>query len=184
MQNIDLIKDKLNEIKNKIEISSKGSIKSNTSIKFINDKIQQIDNIKSHIAPVNINLSSNASKFAIVLGAQTQCSFGMGPSSYIGSRVKTMAGGKPGSNITDSKLGLNLLPFPGCSNPSNPFFKPPWIVPPLPCIPQVASFIPTSPTILLENIPVTTIDSKGICSFAPGGVISFINAGQSTAIIS
>lgn len=147
---------------------------------FINDIIQQLNNLKSHIEPVNIKITNNASNLASVMGAQIQCSFGIGPGSYIGSRFLTNIGQMPSSNITDSKLGVNLLPFSGCSSPTNPFFKPPFIVPPLPCIPTITSFIPTNPTILLENSPVTTINSKGICTFAPGGVISFSNAGQNS----
>lgn len=178
MQHLNTIEKKLNEIKNKIEISANESMTNSKAIGFINDKLQKIKNIKSHVEPAKLNLSSSASKLSIVLGAQTQCSFGIGLGSYIGTRVKTIIGDRLGSNISDSKLGINIIPFMGCSSPTNPFFKPPFMSPPLPCIPQVSSFIPTSPTVLLENTPITTINSKGICTFSPGGVISFINAGQ------
>jgi hypothetical protein len=182
---------KLNDIKKEYisknygqstKFSSENIINDNSfTIKFINDTINKMENLKNQITPVNVKKSSNASKLISVLGAQITCSFGAGPGSYIGSRLKTMPGGKPGSNISDSKLGLNLLPFSGCISPTNPFFKPPFLVPPLPCIPQVTSFIPTSPTIFLEDLPITTIQSKGICTFAPGGIISFSNSGQNKA---
>jgi hypothetical protein len=40
--------------------------------------------------------------------------------------------------------------------------------------------VPTSPTILLEKMPITTKDSIAMCMFAPGGVVSFTNPGQAT----
>lgn len=187
---LDSAIEKLNDIKKQYisksygkstEFSSENVVDySSPTVNFINDTIKKLENLKNQITPVNVKTSSNASKLVSVLGAQITCSFGAGPGSYIGSRFKTIPGGKPGSNISDSKLGLNLLPFPGCTSPTNPFFKPPFLVPPLPCIPQVASFIPTSPTVFLEDLPITTIESKGICTFAPGGIISFSNAGQNS----
>ncbi|MDE5039665.1 DUF4280 domain-containing protein, partial [Francisella tularensis subsp. holarctica] len=54
----------------------------------------------------------------------------------------------------------------------NPFSLP-WV-----CIPNSSAFIPTNPTTLLENAPITTINRKAMCMFAPGGIVDFISSGQ------
>lgn len=136
----------------------------------------ELKNIRTNISPVSINASSNASAISATMGAMTVCSFGVAPSSYMSTRFKTLSGNMPSSNITDSNIGVNILPFVGCSNPANPtmsWWYFPWI-----CIPALSPFIPTSPNIFIENIPITTIKSKAMCTFASGGVVSFAAPGQ------
>ena len=146
------------------------------SIKNLTD---ELNSIKIMISPVNINASGNASTKISVMGAMTQCSFGIMPGSYMSIRVTTLTSSMPSSNITDSKIGVNILPFGGCSSPTNPTMNPfvfPWV-----CIPTLTPFIPTNPTMLLEEAPVTTSNSKAMCSFAAGGVVSFTTPGQFNA---
>ncbi|APC96462.1 type VI secretion system PAAR-like protein IglG [Francisella frigiditurris] len=151
-----------------------GSIKGS-----VDSLISELNNIKSFLSPTKLNISSSASTLTPSMTAMIKCSFSLAPGTYLSIRVKTLAGNLPGSNITDSKLGVNILPFAGCSNPANPTMNPfmfPWV-----CIPNLTPFIPTNPTTLLENAPITTINSKAMCTFAPGGIVNFINGGQINA---
>lgn len=159
------------------DVDSLKKDKSNAS-ESLQNLSKELNNIKILVSPVNIKISSNASKLASVMGAMLKCSFSIAPGSYLSVRAKTLVSNLPSSNISDSKLGVNVVPFAGCTSPTNPFFKPPFIVPPLPCIPQLSPFTPTNPKILLENMPITTINSKAMCTFAPGGVVSFVNSNQ------
>ncbi|MFC4892155.1 type VI secretion system PAAR-like protein IglG [Pseudofrancisella aestuarii] len=145
----------------------------------IDNLISELNSIKSFLSPTKLNISSSASTLTPSMTAMIKCSFSIAPGTYLSIRVKTLAGSLPSSNITDSKLGVNVLPFAGCTNPANPTMNPfvfPWV-----CIPMLTPFIPTNPTTLLENAPITTINSKAMCTFAPGGIVSFINSGQINA---
>ena len=142
----------------------------------IGDLISELNNIKTLLSPTQLNISSNASTLVSSMGAQIKCSFSLAPGAYLSIRVKTLVGNLPASNITDSKLGTNILSFAGCVNPANPTMNPfsfPWV-----CIPNLSPFIPTNPTTLLENAPITTMNSKAMCIFAPGGIVNFISNGQ------
>ncbi|API87161.1 MULTISPECIES: type VI secretion system PAAR-like protein IglG [Francisella] len=141
--------------------------------------VSELNNIKTLLTPTKLNLSSSGSTLTPSMGAQIKCSFSLAPGAYFSIRMKTLAGSLPASNITDSKLGANILPFAGCSNPVNPTMNPfmfPWV-----CIPNLSPFIPTNPTTFFENAPITTTNSKAMCMFAPGGVVNFINSGQINA---
>ena len=141
---------------------------------------KELMNLKVVISSNNFKISNSASKLAATIGGLIECTFGVAPGSYLSIRATTLITNKPSSNISDSMIGSNVVPFPGCTSPTNPFFKPPFIVPPLPCVPKLSPFVPTSPTILLEKMPITTKDSIAMCMFAPGGVVSFTNPGQAT----
>ncbi|MBK2094608.1 type VI secretion system PAAR-like protein IglG [Francisella philomiragia] len=145
----------------------------------ISNLVSELNNIKTLLNPTKLNLSSSASTLIPSMTAQIKCSFSLAPGIYLSTRIKTLAGNLPASNITDSKLGANILPFAGCTNPANPTMNPfvfPWV-----CIPNLSPFIPTNPTTLLENAPINTMNSKAICTFAPGGIVNFINSGQINA---
>ncbi|AIT09610.1 hypothetical protein LO80_06295 [Candidatus Francisella endociliophora] len=139
----------------------------------------ELNNIKTILSPSSVNASNSASQLTSVLGATTLCSFGTGPGSYLSIRATVLTSMLPSSNITDSVIGVNVLPFPGCVNPSNPA-KVPFVFP-WPCVPLLTPFTPTSPTTILQGAPITTINSKAFCNFASGGVVSFINPGQFNA---
>ncbi|AHB98680.1 type VI secretion system PAAR-like protein IglG [Francisella orientalis] len=142
----------------------------------ISNLVSELNNIKILLSPTELNLSSSASTLTPSMTAQIKCSFSLAPGVYLSTRVKTLAGNLPASNITDSKLGANILPFAGCTNPANPTMNPfvfPWV-----CIPNLSPFIPTNPTTLLEGAPITTMNSKAMCTFAPGGIVNFISSGQ------
>ena len=100
--------------------------------------VSELNNIKTLLTPTKLNLSSSGSTLTPSMGAQIKCSFSLAPGAYFSIRMKTLAGNLPASNITDSKLGTNILPFPGCSNPANPTMNPfmfPWV-----CIPNLSPF--------------------------------------------
>ncbi|MBK2109280.1 type VI secretion system PAAR-like protein IglG [Francisella tularensis] len=142
----------------------------------VSDLVADLNNIKILLAQSKLHLSSNASILTTSMGAQIKCSYSLGSGIYLSTRIKTLTNNLPASNITDSKLGANILPFAGCTNPANPTMNPfsfPWV-----CIPNLSAFIPTNPTTLLENAPINTINSKAMCMFAPGGIVDFISSGQ------
>lgn len=145
----------------------------------ISNLISELNNIKTLLSPTNLNLSGSASTLTPSMTAQIKCSFSLAPGVYLSTRIKTLAGNLPASNITDSKLGANILPFAGCTNPANPTMNPfvfPWV-----CIPNLTPFIPTNPTTLLEGAPINTMNNKAICTFAAGGMVNFISSGQINA---
>ncbi|MDE4992566.1 PAAR-like protein, partial [Francisella tularensis] len=75
-----------------------------------------------------------------------------------------------------------IIPFAGCTNPANPTMNPcscPWV-----CIPNLSAIIPTNPTTLMENAPITTKKSKAMWMYAPGGIVYFISSGQKNVITS
>lgn len=170
--------DALEQVINKID-----SLKKDTSNKSkdLDNLSNELDKLKIIVTPVKLDISSNTSVFLSSLSGMIKCSFSVAPGTYLSVRATTLVGNMPSSNISDSKFMINIVPFGGCLNVTNPFFKPPFIVPPLPCIPTLSPFIPTQPTVLLENMPVTTEKSKAMCTFAPGGVVSFITPGQFNA---
>ncbi|MBK2357768.1 type VI secretion system PAAR-like protein IglG [Francisella hispaniensis] len=166
---LDIINDSLKRLE---EIATNNQSTSSS----VSDLISELNNIRILLTQTKLNLSNNASILTPSMGAQIKCSFSLASGTYISTRVKTRTSNLPASNITDSKLGVNILPFAGCTNPANPTMNPfsfPWV-----CIPNLSAFIPTNPTTLLENVPITTINSKAMCMFAPGGIVNFINSGQ------
>ena len=44
------------------------------------------------------------------------------------------------------------------------------VLTPAPCVPATVAWIPTKPTVMLDNAPILTSDAKCMCSY--GGVIS------------
>ena len=108
----------------------------------------------------------------------TLCSFGVGPSNYLSTRVNVLVGNKPGANILDSNPFINHLPFPGCTNPANPTAAASFYIPPYVCIPAGAPYIPTKPNIILQKAPINVLNSKSFCQTAVGGIIQFIAPGQ------
>lgn len=144
------------------------------------DKLSQLanelNNIKTVLSPTQVNASSAASQLTSVMGGMLMCSFAVSPGSYLSIRATTLTSSLPSSNISDSKIGVNIIPFAGCTNPANPA-KIPFVFP-WPCIPMLNPFTPTSPTTMLEKMPITTVNSKAMCTFAAGGIVSFTSPGQ------
>ncbi|AXA32996.1 type VI secretion system PAAR-like protein IglG [Francisella adeliensis] len=169
----------LDDLKNAIENTKKLQSQSSDLANKINDLATELNNIKTIVSPVSVSAGGAASQVTSVMGGMLMCSFGIAPSSYLSIRATTLTSSLPSSNISDSKIGVNILPFGACTNPANPA-KIPFVFP-WPCIPTLTPFIPTSPTTMLEKMPITTMNSKAMCTFAAGGMVNFISPGQFNA---
>jgi hypothetical protein len=92
----------------------------------------------------------------------------------------------PAANILDMVPLLNIMPFAMCSSIANPTVAAATaagVLTPMPCIPMtVAPWAVGAPTVLINNSPALTNDSKLMCSWA--GVISITFAGQVAVTVS
>ncbi|MBI2755180.1 MAG: DUF4280 domain-containing protein [Chloroflexi bacterium] len=122
----------------------------------------------------------------VTQGALLQCSFGAAPSSLVtipkGAPVKT--GGPMAATIMDFAPIANIPPFGMCNTPSNPTVAAATtaalgVLTPMPCVPVIpAPWVPGSPTVMINNFPALTDQSKCMCVW--GGVISVTFPGQVT----
>ena len=120
----------------------------------------------------------------VVNNAQTQCSFGMAPSTLgVLPANKVMIDGQPAATIMDNKPMVNIRPFGMCQSPTNPQVAAATtaamgVLTPQPCIPVVsAPWAPGSPKVMINNTPALNSSSKCMCNWA--GVISITNPGSS-----
>ncbi len=122
------------------------------------------------------------------LGAKMQCSFGAAPSALLvlpANRVLTQE--VPDANIMDHIPIVNIQPFGVCSSPSFPATAAATsaamgVLTPMPCIPATPfPWAPGAPNVLLANFP--TLDNMSKLSCIWGGVISFIDAGETTVMV-
>lgn len=116
------------------------------------------------------------------MGATTQCSFGVAPSSLMVLPANRVLQTLPIANIMDNKPFVNILPFGMCTSLANPTVAAATaaalgVLTPMPCIPATAApWAAGTPTVLIGNMPALDMNSKCICSF--GGVISIVAPGQ------
>jgi Domain of unknown function (DUF4280) len=116
------------------------------------------------------------------LGATTQCSFGVAPSSLMVLPVNRVLQSMPIANIMDNKPFVNILPFGMCNSMANPVVAAATaaklgVFTPMPCIPVTpAPWVPGVPTVLIGNMPALDMNSKCMCAY--GGVISIVAPGQ------
>jgi len=116
------------------------------------------------------------------MGATTQCSFGVAPSSLMVLPVNRVLQSLPMANIMDNKPFVNILPFSMCTSMANPMVAAATaaalgVLTPMPCIPVTpAPWVPGMPTVLIGNMPALDMNSKCMCSY--GGVISILSPGQ------
>lgn len=116
------------------------------------------------------------------MGATTQCSFGVAPSSLIVLPANRVLQTMPIANIMDNKPFVNIAPFGMCTSMANPTVAAATaaalgVLTPMPCVPATAApWVPGTPTVLVGNMPALDMNSKCICSF--GGVISIVAPGQ------
>jgi hypothetical protein len=123
----------------------------------------------------------------VCMGAQTQCSFGIAPSSLVVlPKNRVMACSMPAANIMDNIPMVNILPFGMCQSIANPTVAAATtaafgVLTPMPCIPVIpAPWTPGNPQVLIANIPIINNTSKCMCAWA--GVISILNPGQATVM--
>ncbi len=141
---------------------------------------KELNNLKVVMSPNSFSISSSASTLASTMSGMLECTFSPAPGSYLSIRATTLVANMPSSNISDTMIGANVVPFPVCIAPTNPVAPAQLMIPPYVCVPMLSPFTPTNPTILLENMPITTEDSIAMCMYAVGGVVSFTNPGQFT----
>ncbi len=123
----------------------------------------------------------------VCMGAVTQCTFGIAPSSLMVLPLNRVFTGTPSANIMDNKPLLNILPFGMCQSLANPMVVAATaaalgVLTPMPCLPvTTAPWLPGAPTVLLGNLPTLNDSAKLICNW--GGVISINMPGQFTVSV-
>lgn len=165
----------LKQLMDKVDNLKKNNTNQSDSLQSLSN---ELNNIKILVSPVELDISNDASTFNSTMSAMIKCTFSIAPGIYIGTKVTTLSGNMPSSNILDTTAFENILPFVGCINYINPFAPAQLGVPPFPCMPTLSPFVPTEPTVLLDNMPISTSDAIAFCMFAVGGVVEFETPGQ------
>ncbi|WP_119343073.1 DUF4280 domain-containing protein [Facilibium subflavum] len=143
---------------------------------------QVVSGNQSKAASVAVQAGSPESMMLTCATSQVMCSFAIAPGVYSSIRPMVMVNNKPAANINDHIPMVNLTPFPGCSSPTNPLMNP--LVYPWPCMPMSAPFVPSNVMTMIQGAPVNTLSNKALCSYASGGVVSFMNPNQTTTVTS
>lgn len=119
---------------------------------------------------------------AVCNGALCKCSFGAAPCSLtVTSNTAVLGSNQPLATIMDN-TPANLAGFGMCSSMMNPAVSAATaaalgVLTPQPCTPMPpAPWTPGSPTVLVQNKPALTNQSKMMCAF--GGVIEITFPGQ------
>ncbi|MEY3106505.1 MAG: hypothetical protein RIT35_671 [Pseudomonadota bacterium] len=124
----------------------------------------------------------------VTSNAVLECTFGTAPSTMVVLPTNLVQVEMPAANILDMVPLLNIMPFAMCSSIANPTVAAATaaalgVLTPMPCIPMtVAPWAVGAPTVLINNSPALTNDSKLMCSWA--GVISITFAGQVAVTVS
>lgn len=122
----------------------------------------------------------------VCAGAQVKCSFGALPSvlNVIPKGAPTLVTGPLAATVMDYTPMANIMPFGLCAAPSNPAVIAATaaalgVFTPMPCIPVTpAPWVPGASTVLINNFPALSSSSSCTCTW--GGMITIINAGQSS----
>ena len=123
----------------------------------------------------------------VCMGAMTQCTFGLAPSTLMVIPINRVMTGTPAANIMDNKPMANVMPFGMCQSLANPMVVSATaaalgVLVPMPCIPMtMAPWVPGAPTVMLGNMPTLNNSSKLMCMW--GGVISINVPGQFTVMV-
>lgn len=123
----------------------------------------------------------------VCMGAMTQCTFGLAPSTLMVIPINRVMTGTPAANIMDNKPMANVMPFGMCQSLANPIVVSATaaalgVLVPMPCIPMtMAPWVPGAPTVMLGNMPTLNNSSKLMCMW--GGVISINVPGQFTVMV-
>ena len=124
----------------------------------------------------------------VVQGAQCMCSFGTSPGALQVLPIHRMTvEGHPAANITDSQPITNIPSFGMCMSIANPQVAAATaaalgVLTPQPCIPATGTpWTPGGITVILDNM--TTLDNVSTCMCMWAGVISLIDAGQTSTFV-
>lgn len=102
-------------------------------------------------------------------GCVCMCPMGDKPGRLMGTAQQSvLVEGKPACIITDMVFEAPTGVF-GVCKATFPLVKP--------CTPAIASWIPSSPTVLVGGMPVLTVGCTGICTTGPGAV-TVVNSPQ------
>jgi hypothetical protein len=120
-------------------------------------------------------------------GGTMMCTFGVAPSTFNATPKTVVTSNMMAGNILDHQPIANIPPFGMCMSPSNPQVAAATaaamgVLTPQPCVPNTpAPWVPGSPTVLVCNAPALNNTSQLMCLW--GGVITFVNPGQTTEMI-
>lgn len=120
-------------------------------------------------------------------GGAMMCSFGVAPSTFNATPKTVVTSNMMAGNILDHQPIVNIPPFGMCMSPANPQVAAATaaamgVLTPQPCVPNTpAPWVPGSPTVLVCNAPALNNTSQLMCLW--GGVITFVNPGQTTEMI-
>ena len=124
----------------------------------------------------------------VCAGAQMMCSFGAAPSALVVLPVKkTLASGPPTATIQDMQPMTNIPPFAMCMSLANPTVAAATaaalgVLTPMPCIPvPVGPWKPGAAKTLIGGVPA--LDNTCTLNCAYGGVITFLNPGQTKSTV-
>ena len=115
----------------------------------------------------------------VVTGAVLQCPFGAAPSNLnVTSQSACIVSGQPAATIQDAQGMVNIQPFGLCSSLANPQVAAATAAALGVLTPQTSgTWIPTSPTTLIDGKPCLTSDCKVICGNGMG-TIQITSPGQ------
>jgi hypothetical protein len=118
-------------------------------------------------------------------GAQMMCSFGAAPSNLVVLPVnKVKTNQVNDANIMDHIPMTNIMPFGMCSAPTNPQVAAATaaalgVLTPQPCVPATTTpWVAGAPNVMLGMQP--TLDNISVLNCMWLGVITFVNAGETT----
>ena len=124
----------------------------------------------------------------VCMGAQMKCTMGMAPSNLVVlPKHRVLTNQQPDANILDNVPMVNIMPFGNCMSPAFPATAAATtaalgVLTPMPCIPLTPMpWVMGAPTVLLDFAPTLDNVSQLFCMW--GGVITFINAGETTVMV-
>lgn len=123
----------------------------------------------------------------VTMNAVAMCTFGAAPCTLVVLPTNRVLVDTPAANIMDSKPIVNFPTFGMCMSMANPTVAAATaaalgVLTPMPCVPATAApWIPTSPTVLIGNMPVVDNTSQAICSY--GGCITVTFPGQTKVVL-
>ncbi|MFI3227512.1 MAG: DUF4280 domain-containing protein [Clostridia bacterium] len=125
--------------------------------------------------------------FAVLGGANIQCSFGTAPSVLTVLPTSLVMSSMPMASIMDYIPMVNILPFVMCQNPANPTVASATaaalgVLTPMPCIPlTVSAWAPGCSSVMVAGNPALNNSSKLNCAY--GGVIQIVNPATTNIMI-
>ena len=120
----------------------------------------------------------------VVMGATTQCTFGLSPSVLNVLPENRVNAPTPAATIMDHITGVNIVPFGLCNTVTNPAVATATtaaggVLTPMPCVPVTTTpWAVGAASVLIGGIPA--LDNISVCNCLYGGVISITYPGEVT----